>query len=142
MELLGQETREKSPTYGRRRAGEQMLRNLRGNTHGSLRRQCGSRDVEVHGSTWVSTRVLASKCKTTLLARSASPRGSKGSLGRRERAKSAIQGQLRAPRTEVMQSYKIDVGSDLRLRGWMVQHCAWILNRFHTKEWRTNSLHT
>ena len=41
--------------------------------------------------------------------------------GRRERADLAIQGQLRALRAPVMNSYKIDVGTDHRL---MVGWCA------------------
>ena len=58
---------------------------------------------------------------------------SKESLGRRERANLIIQGQLRAFREAVSMKYKTEVGPDPVLMGWMVRHCAWVVNNFQVK---------
>ena len=48
-------------------------------------------------STMEIARHLGSRCKTTVLTESATPRGSEGSLGQCERADLSVQGQLPAP---------------------------------------------
>ena len=63
----------------------------------------------------------------------ATPKGSKGSLRRAERANSTIQGQLRAFREDVSMRYKTKIGPDHVLMGWMVGHCAWVVNNFQVK---------
>ena len=59
--------------------------------------------------------VFASRCKATVLAESATPRGSNRSLGRGERGIFAIQGQLRGLAAQVMTNYMTDVGAEHRL---------------------------
>ena len=44
-----------------------------------------------------------------------------------------IQGQLRAFREAVSMKYKTEVGPDDVLMGWMVRHCAWVVNSFQVK---------
>ena len=63
----------------------------------------------------------------------ATPKGSKGSLGRGERANLTIEGQLRAFREAVSVKYKAEIGPDHVLMGWMVRHCAWVVNHFQVK---------
>ena len=63
----------------------------------------------------------------------ATPKGSIRSLGRGERANLTIQGQLRAFREAVTLKYKTEVGPDHVLMGWMVRHCAWVVNNFQVK---------
>ena len=60
-------------------------------------------------------------------------KGSKGSLGRGERANLSIQGQLRAFREDLSMRYKTEIGPDHVLMGWMVRHCAWVVNNFEVK---------
>ena len=54
-------------------------------------------------------------------------------MGRGERANLIIQGQLLAFREAVSVKYKTAVGSDHVLMGWMVRHCAWVVNNFQEK---------
>ena len=63
----------------------------------------------------------------------ATPKGSKGSLGRGERAILTIQGQLRAFREDVSMRHKTETGPDRVLMGWMVRRCAWVVNNFQVK---------
>ena len=51
-------------------------------------------------------------------------------MGRGGRANLTIQGQLRAFREAVSVTYKTAVGSDHVLMGWIVRHCAWVVNNF------------
>ena len=44
-----------------------------------------------------------------------------------------IQGQLRAFREDVSMRYKTEIGPDRVLMGWMVRHCAWVVNNFQVK---------
>ena len=76
---------------------------------------------------------LIKRCQSAILMVTATPKGSKGSLGRGERANLIIQGQIRAFREAVSVKYKTAVGSDLVLIGWMVRHCAWVVNNFQVK---------
>ena len=76
---------------------------------------------------------LIKRCQSTALIVTATPKGSKGSLGRGERANLIIQGQLRAFREAVSMKYKTEVGPDHVLMGWMVRHCAWVVNNFQVK---------
>ena len=78
-------------------------------------------------STLDVANTLIKRCLT------ATPKGSKGSLGRGERANLTIQGQLRAFRQDVSMIYKTEIGPDHVLMGWMVQHCAWVVNNFQVK---------
>ena len=75
---------------------------------------------------------LIKRCQSTNLM-TATPKGSKGSLERGERAKLTIQGQLRAFREAVSMKYKTDTGPDHVLMGWMVRYCAWVVNNFQVK---------
>ena len=63
----------------------------------------------------------------------ATPKGSKGSVGREERANLLIQGQLWAFREAVSMKYMTEVGPDHVLMGWMVRDCAWVVNNFQVK---------
>ena len=76
---------------------------------------------------------LIKRCQSTNLMATATPKGSKGSSGRGERANLTIQGQLRAFREDVSVGYKTEIGPDHVLMGWMVRHCAWDVNNFHVK---------
>ena len=67
------------------------------------------------------------RCQSTALIVTATPNGSKGSLGRGERANLIIQGQLRAFREAVSMKYKTEVGPDHVLMGWRV------VNNFQVK---------
>ena len=73
---------------------------------------------------------LIKRCSSTSLFVTATPTGSKWSLGRGERANLTIQGQLRAFREAVSMKCKTEVGPDHVLMGWMVRHCAWVVNNF------------
>ena len=64
------------------------------------------------------------ECQSTALIVTATPKGSKGSLERGERANMMIQGQFRAFRAAVSMKYKTEVGPDHVLMGWMVRHCG------------------
>ena len=66
---------------------------------------------------------LIKRCQSTILMVTATPKGSKGSLGRR----------LRAFREDVSMRYKTEIGPDHVLMGWMVRHCAWVVNNFQVK---------
>ena len=76
---------------------------------------------------------LIKRCQSTALIVTATPKGSKGSLGRGERANLIIQGQLRAFREAVSVKYQTAVGSDHVLMGWMVRHCAGVVKTFQVK---------
>ena len=81
---------------------------------------------------------LIKRCQSTNLMATATPKGSKGSLGRGERANLTIQGQLRAFREAVSMRYKIEIGPGHVLMGWMVRYCACFVNNFQVKgTWRT-----
>ena len=84
-------------------------------------------------STLDVANALIKRCQSTALIVPATPKGSKGSLERGERANLIIQGQLRAFREAVSMKYKTEVGLDHVLMGWMVRHCAWVVNNFHVK---------
>ena len=76
---------------------------------------------------------LIKRCQSTALIVTATPKGSKGSLVRGERAKLIIQGQLRAFREAFSMKYKTEVGPDHVLMGWMVRQCARVVNNFQVK---------
>ena len=77
---------------------------------------------------------LIKRCQSTaLLIVTATPKGSKGSFGRGERANLTSQGQLRAFREDVSMRYKAEIGPDHVLMGWMVRQCAWVVNNFEVK---------
>ena len=78
-------------------------------------------------STLDVANALIKLCQSTALIVTATPNGSKGSLGRGERANLIIQGQLRAFREAVSMKYKTEVGPDHVLMGWMV------VNNFQVK---------
>ena len=65
---------------------------------------------------------LLKRCQSAILTVTATPKGSKGSLERGERANLTIQGELRAFREVVSMKYKSEVGIDHVLLGWMVSH--------------------
>ena len=73
-------------------------------------------------STLDVANALIRRCQSTALIVTATPQGSKGSLGRGEPANFMIQGQLRAFREAVSMKYKTEVGPDHVLKGWMVRH--------------------
>ena len=82
-------------------------------------------------STLDVANALIKRCQSTALIVTATPRGSKGSLVRGERANLII--QFRAFREAVSMKYKTEVGPDHVLMGWMVRHCAWVVNNFQVK---------
>ena len=84
-------------------------------------------------STLDVANALIKRCQSTILIMTAAPKGSKGSLGRGERANLTCQGQLRACREDVSMRYKTEIGPDHVLMGWMVRHCAWVVNNFQVK---------
>ena len=81
-------------------------------------------------STLDVANALIKRCRSTALIATATPTGSKGRLERGERANLIIQGQLWAFREAVSMKYKTEVGPDHVLMGWMVRHCAWVVNNF------------
>ena len=54
-------------------------------------------------------------------------------FGTWRKANLTIQGQLRAFREDVSMRYKTEIGPDHVLMGWMVRHCAWVVNNFQVK---------
>ena len=84
-------------------------------------------------STLDVANALIKRCQSTALIVTATPKGSKGSLGREEQANLIIQGQHRAFREAVSMKYKTEVGPDHVLMGWMARHCAWVVNNFQVK---------
>ena len=74
--------------------------------------------------------------QSTALIVTATPKGSKGCLERRERATLIIQGQLRAFQEAVTMNHKTEVGLDHVLMGWMVRQCALVVTNFQVKETR------
>ena len=84
-------------------------------------------------STLDVANTLIKRCQSTTLMVTATPKGSKGSLGRGERANLTIQGQLRAFREDVSMRYRTEIGPDHVLMDWMVRHCAWVVNNFRVK---------
>ena len=85
-------------------------------------------------STLDVANALIKRCQSTALIVTATPKGSEGSLGRGEGANLIIQGQLWAFREAASMKYKTEVGPDHVLMGWMVRHCAWVVNNFQVKE--------
>ena len=84
-------------------------------------------------STLDVANALIERCQSTALIVVATPKGSKGSLGRGERANLTIQGMLRAFREAVSLKYKTEIGPEHVLMGWMVRHWAWFVNNFQVK---------
>ena len=84
-------------------------------------------------STLDVANTLIKRCQSTTLMVTATPKGSKGSLGRGERANLTIQGQLRAFREDVSMRYRTEIGPDHVLMDWMVRQCAWVVNNFRVK---------
>ena len=84
-------------------------------------------------STLDVANALIERCHSTALIVAATPKGSKGSLGRGERANLTIQGMLRAFREAVSLKYKTEIGPEHVLMGWMVRHWAWFVNNFQVK---------
>ena len=68
-------------------------------------------------STFDVANALIKRCQSTALFVIATPKGSKGSLERGERANLIIRGQLRAFREAVSMKYKAEVGPDHVLTG-------------------------
>ena len=93
----------------------------------------GEGRIEMWPSTLDVANALIKRCQSTALIVIATPIGSNGSLGRGERANLQIQEQLRAFRGAVSMKYKTEVGPDHMLMGWMVRHCAWVVNNFQVK---------
>ena len=79
-------------------------------------------------STLDVANVFIKRCQSTALIVTATTKGSKGSLERGERANLTIQGQLRAFREAVSMKHKDR--PDHVLMGWMVRHCARVVNNF------------
>ena len=84
-------------------------------------------------STFDVANALIKRCQSTAQIVTATPKGSKGSLGRGERANLRIPGQVRAFREAVSMKCKREVGPDHVLMGWMVRHFAWVINKFQVK---------
>ena len=84
-------------------------------------------------STLDVANTLIERCRSTILMVTASPKDSKGSLGRGERANLTNQAQLRAFREAVSKRHETEIGPDHVLIGWMVRHCAWVVNNFQVK---------
>ena len=76
---------------------------------------------------------LVARCKSTQLVPKASPKGSKGSLGRGERGHLSVQGQLRTLRSMVQDKYKITIDSKHILMPWLCRHSSWIIERFQPR---------
>ena len=74
---------------------------------------------------------LVKRCQSTSQIVTATPKGSRGSLGRGERANLTIQGQLRAFRDSV--KYNTEIEPEHVLMGWMVRHSACVVNNVQVK---------
>ena len=72
---------------------------------------------------------LIDRCKNTQLVPSASPKGSKGSLGRGERGHLSVQGQVRTLRLATQEAYKTTIDANNVLMPWMTRHSAWVIDR-------------
>ena len=81
-------------------------------------------------STLDVANALIKRCRSTSLIVTATPNGSKGSVARGEQTNLTIQGQLQAFREDVSMRYKTEFGPNHVLMGWMVRHCAWVVNNF------------
>ena len=90
-------------------------------------------------STLDVANTLIKRCQSTILMVTATPKGSKGSLGRGERANFTIQGQLRAFREDVSMRYKTEIGPEHVLMGWMFRHCMGC-DQFPSEKYRENAL--
>ena len=75
-------------------------------------------------STLDVANALIKRCQSTAPIVTATPKGSKGSSERGERANLTIEGQLWAFREAVSMKYETEVGPDHVLMGWLVRHCA------------------
>ena len=84
-------------------------------------------------STLDVANALVKRCQSTILMVIATPKVSKGSLGRGERANLTIQGQPRTFREAVSMKKETEIGPDHVLMSWMVRHCAWVVNHFQVK---------
>ena len=58
-----------------------------------------------------SARVLANRCKTTMLTKSATLRRTEGNLARRARPNLAVQGQLKALPAKEIKNFRMDSGT-------------------------------
>ena len=76
---------------------------------------------------------LIKRCQSIKLIVTATPKGSKGSLGRGERANLTIQAQLRAFREAVSMRYRTEIGLEHVLMGWMGRHSAWVVTNLQVK---------
>jgi hypothetical protein len=76
---------------------------------------------------------LVARRKTSQLVPKASPKGSKGSLGRGERGHLSVQGQLRTLRSVTQEKYKITLDSKHVLMPWLCRHSSWIIERFQAR---------
>ena len=83
---------------------------------------------------------LVARCKSTQLVPKASPKGSKGSLGRGERGHLSVQGQLRTLRSTTQEKYKITLDSRHVLMPWLCRHSSWIIERFQPR-WSGHTAH-
>ena len=83
---------------------------------------------------------LVMRCKSTVLIPMASPKGSKGSLGRGERGHLSVQGQLRTIRAATEKNSGITAGATHLLMQWMTRHCSWTNHPIPAEVDRTYSL--
>jgi hypothetical protein len=67
---------------------------------------------------------LVERCESTQLVPSASPEGSKGSLGRCERGHLSVQGQVRTLKEATQERDKISIDAEHILVPWMTRHSA------------------
>ena len=103
------------------------------NYHDKLGLVKGEFKCDQEPSTLDVANSLIKRCQSTSLIVTATPKGSKGSLVRRERPNLTIQGQLRPFREAVSLKYKTEIGPEHMLMGWMVRHSAWVVNNFQVK---------
>jgi len=72
---------------------------------------------------------LIRRCKSCALTGTATPKGSKGSLGRGERGHLSVQGQLRTMKLVLEEKLGISMGVGNKLWPWLVRHTSWVINR-------------
>ena len=74
---------------------------------------------------------IQKKCSSTTVISKQTPKGSKGARGMGERARLAVQGQMRAVKAATEKNYKTAiVGEEHILIPWITRHAAWTLSRF------------
>ena len=83
---------------------------------------------------------LVKRCTSTVLIPKATPKGSKGSLGRGERGHLSVQGHLRTIREFTSHKYEKDIGPAHTLMPWMTRHCSWTITRFQPR-WSGHTAH-